>query len=153
MAKRSAGILLYRRGASGVEVLLAHPGGPFWAKKDEGAWSIPKGEIGAQEDPQAAARREFFEETGVAVDGGMSPLGAFRQFSGKTVLAFALEGDLDPSQIKSNLCRVEWPPGSGREIDIPEIDRAGWFSLAEAGARIVAGQRPILATLAEKLGA
>ncbi|WP_424360356.1 NUDIX domain-containing protein [Methylocystis parvus] len=151
MAKRSAGILLYRRGAAGVEVLLAHPGGPFWAKKDEGAWSIPKGEIGPQEDPQAAARREFLEETGVALDGEMSPLGAFRQPSGKTVLAFALEGDLDPSLIKSNLCRIEWPPKSGREIDIPEIDRAGWFSLAEARARVVAGQRPILAALAEKL--
>lgn len=153
MAKRSAGILLYRRGAAGVEVLLAHPGGPFWAKKDAGAWSIPKGEIGPQEDPQAAARREFFEETGVALDGEMSALGAFRQPSGKTVLAFALEGDLDPSRIKSNLCRIEWPPRSGREVEIPEIDRAGWFSLAEAQTRLVAGQRPILAALAATLSA
>ncbi|WP_442755662.1 NUDIX domain-containing protein [Methylocystis sp. JAN1] len=151
MARRSAGILLYRRGASGIEALLVHPGGPFWAKKDQGAWSIPKGEIDPQEEPQAAARREFLEETGVAIEGELFPLGAFRQPSGKVVLAFALEGDLDPSHVKSNLCRIEWPPRSGRQIDIPEIDRAGWFPLAEAEAKIVAGQRPILAALAARL--
>lgn len=153
MARRSAGVLLYRRGASGVEVLLAHPGGPFWAKKDEGAWSIPKGEIGPQEEPEAAARREFFEETGVRIEGATLALGAFRQPSGKIVLAFAVEGDLDPSRTKSNTCRVEWPPGSGREIDVPEIDRAAWFSLADARIKMVAGQRPILTALTAKLGA
>ena len=132
MPKRSAGILLYRQGRAGVEVLLVHPGGPFWARKDNGAWSIPKGEIDLQEDPQAAARREFLEETGVALDGDMAPLGAFRQPSGKIVLAFAVEGEFDPDQLKSNFCRIEWPPRSGREIDIPEVDRASWFTLPEA---------------------
>ncbi|WP_457798255.1 NUDIX domain-containing protein [Methylocystis sp. S23] len=147
MARRSAGVLLHRRGAGGVEVLLAHPGGPFWAKKDEGAWSIPKGEIDVEEDPRDAARREFLEETGVALAGEMTPLGAFRQPSGKTVLAFAVEGDLDPAHLSSNLCRLEWPPKSGRFIDVPEVDRAAWFTLAEAETKIVKGQRPILAAL------
>jgi len=148
MAKRSAGVLLYRRRAQGIEALLVHPGGPFWMKKDAGAWSIPKGEIGEDEDPQEAARREFEEETGFHAQGGMAALGAFAQPSGKTILAFALEGDLDASRIASNLCRIEWPPKSGRLIDIPEIDRAGWFGLAEAETKIVTGQRPILAALA-----
>jgi predicted NUDIX family NTP pyrophosphohydrolase len=151
MAKQSAGILLYRQGGAGVEVLLVHPGGPFWARKDNGAWSIPKGEIDPQEDPQAAARREFFEETGVALDGHMTTLGAFRQPSGKIVLAFAADGDLDPDQLKSNLCRIEWPPRSGQEVDIREVDRADWFSLAEAEEKITAGQRPVLAALAATL--
>jgi predicted NUDIX family NTP pyrophosphohydrolase len=151
MAKRSAGVLLHRKGATDVEVLLAHPGGPFWAKKDEGAWSIPKGEIGEGEDAQEAARREFFEETGFRLAGEMTELGAFKQPSGKTVLAFAMEADLDPAQVSSNLCRIEWPPKSGRFIDIPEIDRAAWFTLAEAGTKIVKGQRPILAALGARL--
>lgn len=152
MPKRSAGVILHRRGASGTEVLLAHPGGPFWAQKDAGAWSIPKGEIEEGEDAREAARREFREETGLPLSGEPVALGAFRQPSGKTVLAFALEGDLDPSQVSSNLCRLEWPPRTGRFIEIPEIDRAAWFTLAEAETKIIAGQRPILAALAARLG-
>jgi predicted NUDIX family NTP pyrophosphohydrolase len=151
MAKRSAGVLLYRYAKKGVEVFLVHPGGPFWAKKDEGAWSIPKGEIDGDEDAASAARREFEEETGVALSGKLSSLGVFKQPSGKLVEAFALEGDIEPSRVKSNFCRIEWPPRTGRMIDIPEIDRAGWFPPREAMVRIVKGQRPIVEALAGRL--
>ena len=149
--KRSAGILLYRRAAQGIEVFLVHPGGPFWAKKDEGAWSIPKGEPDAGEEPARAALREFREETGVTLTGAPAPLGLFRQASGKLVFAFALEGDADAARIVSNRCEVEWPPRSGRRLDIPEVDRTAWFSLDEASRRLVAGQRPMLAALVDYL--
>lgn len=151
MPKVSAGILLFRRRAGGVEVLLVHPGGPFWAKKDEGAWSIPKGLADDGEDPEAAARREFFEETGAALDRPLLPLGAHRQPGGKTVVAFACEGAFDPATLKSNAFAMEWPPRSGKAAEFPEVDRAEWFSLEEAGRRIVKGQRPILAALAQAL--
>ncbi len=151
MPKRSAGILIYRRAGNGLEVFLVHPGGPFWTKKDAGAWSIPKGEIDAGEDPEGAARREFKEETGMALTGELAPLGVFAQPSGKRVLAFALEGDADPSAVTSNYCQIEWPPRTGRMIAIPEIDRAGWFPPDEALAKIVKGQRPIIEALLAKL--
>lgn len=152
MAKRSAGLLLYRRGAEGLEVFLVHPGGPFWAKKDLGAWTIPKGEYGDDEDPLAAAQREFAEETGFAVSGPFVELGTIRQAAGKLVSVWAVEGDCDPARLESNWCKVEWPPRSGRQMDIPEVDRGAWFSLREAGARILASQRPVLQRLAEKTG-
>lgn len=151
MPKRSAGILLYRRAGNGLEIFLVHPGGPFWAKKDAGAWSIPKGEIDAGEEPEGAAKREFEEETGIALTGELSPLGVFQQPSGKRVAAFAFEGDVDPSGVTSNYCRIEWPPKTGRKIDIPEIDRAGWFRPEEAMAKIVKGQRPIIEALLSRL--
>ena len=153
MPKTSAGILLFRRRADDVEVLLVHPGGPFWAKKDAGAWSIPKGEADAGEDLVAAAKREFFEETGAPIDGALIDLGRFRQPSGKVVAAFALEGDFDPASLRSGVFSMEWPPCSGKSAEFPEIDRAEWFDLPTAGEKIHKGQRPILAALAERLGA
>src|SRR5512136_2821818 len=151
MPKHSAGVLLYRLGADGPEALLVHPGGPFWARKDEGAWSIPKGEVLAGEAPEDAAMREFVEETGFTQKGELIPLGLFRQPSGKRIEAFALYGDADPTMLSSNSCRIEWPPRTGRFIDIPEVDRAAWFSLPEALRRIIKGQRPILEALAARL--
>ena len=153
MPKTSAGILLFRNRPTGVEVLLVHPGGPFWAKKDEGAWSIPKGEAEAGEDLIACARREFAEETGLSVDGEFIALGAFRQPSGKTVAAWALEGDFDPGALKSNTFELEWPPRSGKTAEFPEVDKAEWFDLESAERKILAGQRPILAALADRLAA
>lgn len=147
MPEVSAGILLYRRTEGGLEVLLIHPGGPFWARKDAGAWSIPKGLVDPQEDPQAAARREFGEETGFAADGPLHPLGEFRQPSGKRLLAFALEGDADPSALTSNAFEMEWPPRSGRRQGFPEADRAGWFAPAEARVKLLKGQVPVLEAL------
>lgn len=144
MPKRSAGVLLYRRIANRVEVFLVHPGGPFWARKDEGAWSIPKGEIDDGEELESAAKREFAEETGMTLTGELQPLGVFKQPSGKLVAAFALEGEIEPSRVRSNECQIEWPPKSGRMIDIPEIDRAGWFAPREALVKITRGQRPII---------
>jgi len=152
MAVRSAGIALYRRMGGGIEIFLVHPGGPFWAAKDEGAWSIPKGLCAADEDALAAARREFAEETGVDVDGDFVELGAFRQPSGKIIQAWALQGDCDPARLKSNLFAMEWPPRSGRQQEFPEVDRAGWFAPRDAVIRIVAGQRPIIAALLGHLG-
>ncbi|NNM72269.1 NUDIX domain-containing protein [Enterovirga aerilata] len=153
MPKRSAGILLHRSGPDGPEVLLVHPGGPFWAKRDAGAWSIPKGEIDPGEEPRAAALREFAEELGTAApDGELIELGEIRQAGGKTVVAFALAGDLDVSAIRSNMIAIVWPPRSGRSIDVPEIDRAAWFSLAQARTRILAAQAPLLDRLATALG-
>lgn len=152
MAKRSAGVLLYRFRAGRLEALLVHPGGPFWARKDAGAWSIPKGEIGEGEAAEQAAMREFSEETGFSLVGEPTALGEFKQPSGKRVLAFALEGDVDPSQLSSNFCRIEWPPKSGRLIDIPEVDRAAWFDLPEAMQKIAKGQRGVLEALARRLG-
>jgi predicted NUDIX family NTP pyrophosphohydrolase len=143
-AKRSAGILLYRMRAGVLEVLLAHPGGPFWAKKDAGAWTIPKGEIGEDEEAQCAARREFAEETGLEVPGDLVPLTPIRQRSGKTVLAWAAAGDCDPAAIRSNTFSMEWPPRSGKRQDFAEIDRAAWFPLEEARAKILPAQAPLL---------
>ena len=150
MSKTSAGILLFRKRPAGIEVLLAHPGGPFWAKKEEGAWSIPKGLVDEGEDALVAAKREFFEETGAAVEGKLAPLGFYRQPGGKMVLAFACEGDFDPSALKSNTFALEWPPRSGKIAEFPEIDRVGWFGLDEAAIKILKGQRPILAALIEQ---
>lgn len=152
MAKRSAGLLLYRRGADGLEVFLVHPGGPYWAKKDLGAWSVPKGEYGADEDPLAAARREFAEETGFAVSGPFVELGSIRQASGKLVSAWAVEGDCGAAALVSNLCEIEWPSRSGRKMQIPEVDRGAWFQLREAGERILESQRPLLDLLVQKTG-
>ena len=144
MAKRSAGILLYRKRGDSLEVFLAHPGGPFWARKDLGAWTIPKGEIDDGEDPLAAARREFEEEIGVAIDGEFRELKPIRQKGGKLVLAWAVEGDCDPAALRSNLFSMEWPPKSGKQAEFPEVDRAAWFSLREARARILPSQLPLL---------
>ncbi len=151
MPRRSAGILLYRRRGGVIEVLLVHPGGPFWARKDEGAWSIPKGEYDSGEDPLAAARREFEEETGAQVTGDATALGAFRQPSGKIVDAWAVEGDFDPARLKSNTFTLEWPPRSGRTQQVPEVDRAGWFTPEAAARKLLKGQRPILEALEQRL--
>jgi predicted NUDIX family NTP pyrophosphohydrolase len=142
---------MYRRRGDGVEVLLVHPGGPFWAKKDHAAWSIPKGLADEGEDTEAAARREFAEETGVAPEGSLTPLGEFRQSGGKVVVAFGLEGDLDPAGIVSNTFEMEWPPGSGRRQQFPEVDRAAWFTPEEAEPRLHKGQVAILAALLEHI--
>jgi predicted NUDIX family NTP pyrophosphohydrolase len=152
MPRISAGILLFRRRPTGVEVLLVHPGGPFWAKKDAGAWSIPKGEVETDEDLLVAARREVFEETGLAVGGECLPLGAVKQPGGKTVVAFAREGEFDPASLRSNTFAIEWPPRSGKTVEFPEVDRAEWFDLPRAGEKILKGQQPILANLAERVG-
>ena len=145
---QSAGIVMYRRKDAGIEVLLVHPGGPFFARKDEGSWSIPKGELGPDEAPEMAARREFIEEIGRDPGSALIPLPAVHQSRAKTVHAFAAEDDLDPATIRSNTFELEWPPHSGRRQSFPEIDRASWFALDEAHRRIVAGQRPILDALA-----
>jgi predicted NUDIX family NTP pyrophosphohydrolase len=152
VAEASAGILLYRLSGAEPEVLLVHPGGPFWAKKDDGAWSIPKGLQEPGEEPLAAARREFAEETGTLPSGEAIPLGSFRQASGKTVTAFALAGDLDLAGFRSNSFEIEWPPRSGRRQAFPEADRAGWFTLAEARVKLTRGQLPLLDALARVLG-
>ena len=151
-AQTSAGLLMYRGTGEGIEVFLVHPGGPFWAKKDEGAWSIPKGLAAPGEDLLAAAKREFHEETGFAAEGDYRPLGAFKQPGGKTVHAWAIEGDCDPSRLVSNLFEMEWPPRSGRRQHFPEIDRAGWFGPSEASIKILRGQQPILLRLFSTLG-
>ena len=145
--KTSAGILLYRRRGGEIEVFLVHPGGPFWAKKDLGAWSLPKGELEEGEDPLAAAVREFTEETGFAVSGEFRPLPSQRQPSGKIILAWAVEGDCDPAQLRSGVFEMEWPPRSGRRQEFPEVDRGAWFTLDEARQRIIAGQVPFLDAL------
>jgi predicted NUDIX family NTP pyrophosphohydrolase len=148
----SAGILLHRGADASLEVLLVHPGGPIWERRDAGAWSIPKGEYGDGEDPLAAARREFEEELGAPPPGGDPiDLGEIRQKSGKRVRAWGLAGDLDPSAIVSNTVEIEWPPRSGRRIEIPEVDRAQWFSLADARERINPAQVALLDRLVEAL--
>ena len=148
----SAGILMYRRAGPQLKVLLVHPGGPYWRRKDDGAWSIPKGEIGAGEDAEVAARREFMEETGVALTGALESLGDIRQRGGKRVLAFAIEGDVDVQAVTSNSFEIEWPPRSGKMQTFPEIDRADWFALPVAHAKILESQRPLLDRLAERVG-
>lgn len=145
MPKLSAGLLLYRVTDDGVEVLIGHPGGPFWARKDEGAWSIPKGEYLEGEDPWAAAQREFLEELGKpAPEGPRLDLAPLKQPSGKVITAFAVRGDLDLEGTVSNTFELEWPKGSGNIAEYPEIDRVGWFSVTEANAKLLKGQRPLL---------
>jgi len=151
MAKRSAGLLLYRRGARDLEVLLVHPGGPFWRAKDQGAWSLAKGEIDPGEEPAACALREFEEETGTRLEGEPAPLGEVRQAGGKTVIGLALEGDLDADAIRSITFELEWPPRSGRRQSYPEVDRAAWFTLDEAREKLNAAQAAFLDRLAALL--
>jgi predicted NUDIX family NTP pyrophosphohydrolase len=150
--KRSAGLLVYRRRLGACEVFLVHPGGPFWRSKDLGAWSIPKGEFTPGEDPLDAARREFAEETGIEMSGDFVPLASIKQPSGKTIEAWAVEGNCDPAMIRSNTFATEWPPRSGRVQQFPEIDRAAWFPIDEARSRIVKGQRGFLDELRRLLG-
>jgi predicted NUDIX family NTP pyrophosphohydrolase len=141
----SAGILAYRKGARGLEVLLVHPGGPFWRKKDNGAWSIPKGEIDAADAPEQVARREFAEELGPSASiGPLQPLGEIRQRGGKRVIAFAGEGHFDPAALTSNTFDIEWPPRSGRRQGFPEVDRAEWFSIEFARTKMLSGQVELL---------
>lgn len=143
MSRKSAGILAYRW-REGLEVFLVHPGGPLWARKDRGAWSIPKGEIEPEEEGLDAARREFWEETGFGLQGRFFRLSPVRQSSGKWVYAWAVEADLDPERIRSNTFSMQWPPKSGRRQEFPEVDRAGWFSPQEARERINPGQIPLI---------
>jgi predicted NUDIX family NTP pyrophosphohydrolase len=153
MAKQSAGILLYRGRGPALRLMLVHPGGPFWAKKDGGAWSIPKGEYEEGDDPLLVASREFGEELGSPAPAGDAiELGDLVQPSRKVVTAFALEGDFDPSRLKSNLFELEWPPKSGRLQSFPEVDRAEWFTVEEARDKILPGQRPFIDRLLERLG-
>jgi len=151
MKKTSAGVLMFRRKPAPLEVLLVHPGGPFWAKKDLGAWSIPKREVG-DEEPLAAARREFFEETGANLAGELLPLAPRKQKSGKNVYAWAVEGDLDPAAVSSNTFELEWPPRSGQIQQFPEIDKAAWFSVQVAIQKINPGQAGFIYELINKLG-
>jgi len=140
MKKRSAGILMFKRAGDDVYLLLVHPGGPFWARKDIGAWSIPKGEYAEPEDPLTAARREFEEETGMQLKSPVVALGELIQPNGKIVTAYATEGDFDPATLKSNLFEMEWPPRSGYRRSFPEVDRAEWFLPADAREKILRGQ-------------
>jgi predicted NUDIX family NTP pyrophosphohydrolase len=152
MAKRSAGLLMYRSRQDETEVFLVHPGGPYWANKDQGAWTIPKGEYDDEEEPFAAARREFFEETGFTADGEFLSLGEVRQKSGKLVTAWAFVGDCDPTQLKSNTCEIEWPPKSGTRLQIPEIDRGDWFTMNDARRYIRAELDELLLRLSSLIG-
>lgn len=152
MAKLSAGLLMFRRCHSALEVFLVHPGGPFWKNKDDAAWSIPKGEYLPGEDPVEAARREFGEETGFEPGADLISLGEVRQPSGKIVIAWAFEGDCDPAALRSNTFSIEWPPKSGRMAEFPEVDRAAWFPIGPARAKMLRGQLPLLDRLAEKVG-
>jgi predicted NUDIX family NTP pyrophosphohydrolase len=149
--QRSAGILLYRHGDAGVEVLLGHPGGPYWARKDAGAWMVPKGALEPGEAPLEAALREFAEEVGPVPPGTPVPLRTVRQNGGKLVEVFALEGDFDVATLASNAFEIEWPPRSGRMRSFPEMDRVEWMSMADARARILASQEPLLDALDELL--
>lgn len=151
MARQSAGLLIYRGQGRYLEVFLVHPGGPLWAGKDQGAWSIPKGEFTADEDPLEAARREFAEETGLTVSGDFRPLEPVRQSGGKLVHAWAVQGDCDPDAIRSNTFSMEWPPRSGRQQEFPEVDRAAWLTLDQAHDKILKGQQPLLDQLEQML--
>jgi predicted NUDIX family NTP pyrophosphohydrolase len=144
MAKKSAGLLLHREAFGTTELFLVHPGGPFWARKDDGAWSIPKGEFEEGEDPLEAAKREFREETGFVVTGKFQPLPPLKQRSGKMVYAWMVKGDVDPARLKSNTFYTEWPRGSGKVREFPEVDRGEWFDLALARHKILQGQLPLL---------
>ncbi|HET6897449.1 MAG TPA: NUDIX domain-containing protein [Vicinamibacteria bacterium] len=149
MPRTSAGLLMFRRRDGALEVLLVHPGGPFWAKKDLGAWTIPKGELEQGEDPLATAQREFEEETGLHPEGPFQPLGSIRQKAGKVVHAWAFEGDIATQTIRSNTVKLEWPRGSGRVQEFPEVDRAEWFRVDDARMRINSAQVPLLDHLVE----
>ncbi|HSB51630.1 MAG TPA: NUDIX domain-containing protein [Dissulfurispiraceae bacterium] len=151
MAKESAGLLMYRRKEGQLQVFLVHPGGPFWMKKDQGAWSIPKGLFEPGEDAYAAAKREFQEETGIRASGVLVALAPVRTPSGKIVHAWALEGDCDPDSIRSNTFTIEWPPRSGKMREFPEVDRAAWFAISEARRRIHRGQVALLDELERKV--
>jgi predicted NUDIX family NTP pyrophosphohydrolase len=150
--KRSAALLVYKQTPDGIRVFLVHPGGPFWAKKDLGAWSIPKGEFDEAEDGLAAAKREFLEEVGQSIDGDFIALTPVKQRGGKIVHTWAVEGEVDEAAIKSNEFEMEWPPRSGRQTRFPEVDQGRWFSIAEASRRILPGQAPILEELIMKVG-
>lgn len=153
MLKHSAGILLYRKAAGGYEVLIVHPGGPFWAKKDLGSWSIPKGEFSADEDPLTAAKREFAEEIGASPPaGGYQLLGEFQVTSNKVLYAYALESDFNLEQFQSNMFEMEWPPKSGKKQEFPEVDKAAWTPLALARQKVVKGQTAVIDALAAYLG-
>jgi predicted NUDIX family NTP pyrophosphohydrolase len=151
MPKQSAGLLMYRTREAQLEVFLVHPGGPFWAKKDLGAWSIPKGEYVEGENPLDAARREFTEETGFEADGNFIDLGTIKQAGGKLVSVWAIEGDCDPEKLVSNTCMIDWPPRTGRKIEIPEVDRGAWFGTEEARQRILKSQEPVIDLLLTRL--
>ena len=151
MPTRSAGLLMYRRPKGRLEVFLIHPGGPYWAKKNKGAWGIPKGEYEKDEEPLAAARREFEEETGFTAEGEFLPLGSIEQKSGKIVTAWAFDGDADPAELVSNTCGIEWPPHSGRTLEIPEVGEGRWFELREARDYLRSDQEELLNRLAETL--
>ena len=152
MTKKSAGILLYRFREGELQVFLVHPGGPFWARKDKAAWSIPKGEFDDLEAPLEAAKREFQEETGISVTGDFIDLGEVKQPGRKIIYVWAVEGDCDPAAIKSNTFEMQWPPKSGKYKSFPEVDRAGWFSLGAAREKLHKGQVVLIDRLAEKLG-
>jgi len=153
MPKKSAGLLLFRKRSGALEVLLAHPGGPFWNKKDAGAWTIPKGEFDGNEDALSAAKREFEEETGAAAPTGhFIALDPLRQPTGKIIHAWAIESDFDPAALHSNTFEMEWPPKSGHRGAFPEVDRAEWFTVETAAGKILDGQRPFLEQLQQKLG-
>jgi len=152
MARESAGLLMYRRRGGVIELLLVHPGGPFWKNKDAGAWTIPKGEVGPGEDLLAAAKREFEEELGAAPAGEFVPLGSVKQKGGKVVHAWAVEGELDVAAVKSNTFEMEWPPRSGKRQAFPEVDRAAWFDLATTRGKINAGQAPLIDALKREAG-
>lgn len=152
MRKTSAGLLMYRRVEAGVEVLLVHPGGPFWAAKDKGVWTLPKGAVEEGEEPLSAAQREFGEETGFAADAPFTELGSITQAGGKVVVAWAFEGDCDVKKLRSNLCEIEWPPRSGRRLRIPEVDRGAWFTLERAAEYVLKAQVPLLERLRAALG-
>jgi predicted NUDIX family NTP pyrophosphohydrolase len=149
--KQSAGLLLFRRRADAIEVLLVHPGGPFWARKDDGAWTVPKGEVDENEDVLAAARREVEEETGARPSGPFIALAPLNQSGGKIVHVWAVESEFDPSTLRSNLFEMEWPPKSGTRRSFPEVDRAEWFDLATASRKILASQAPVLQHLEKQL--
>lgn len=152
MPRTSAGIALYRRVGDRIELFLAHPGGPFWKNKDAGAWTFPKGEYRSDEDPLVAARREFREEIGIDLDGEFIDLGAVQQSGGKIVRIFAVEGDCDAGAIRSNTFKQIWPPKSGRYVEFPEVDRAGWFPPSEARCKLISAQREFVDRLCDQLG-
>lgn len=152
MPDKSAGLLLFRRRDARTEIFLVHPGGPFWARKDDGAWSIPKGLYDETEDPLVAARREFAEEVGTRVEGEFIPLGEFKLSSSKRLIAWAVAGDVDAGSVSSNMFEMEWPPRSGRTAQFPEVDRAGWFTPQDARVKLTKGQLPILEAFLDRVG-